>query len=211
MKIVITALLILSCSIHSVNGQEWIPIFDGQSTEGWTHVGDGGMVLEEGVLRTEGGMGLLYYDKIFHNVELKVIYKNPGGKNAGVFIRIPEKPEDAWMPVNKGYEVQIDDSGDAFHCTGVLYSISQAMNTPELNEDWNTMTITLLEKITEVRINGTLVTRFEEGQEVPEKKIWYEPDRGPRPAKGYIGLQNHGEDDVVYFKEVSYRVINTEE
>ena len=27
--------------------------------------------------------------------------------NSGVYIRIPEKPTEPWMPVNKGNEVQI--------------------------------------------------------------------------------------------------------
>ena len=43
-----------------------------------------------------------------------------------------------------------------------------------------------------VKVNGELVTDYTEGDPVPEKKIWYEPDRGRRPTKGYIGLQNHG-------------------
>jgi hypothetical protein len=67
------------------------------------------------------------------------------------------------------------------------------------------MEITLDGERTQVRVNGELVTNFKEGDDVPKKKIWYEPDRGPRPVKGYIGLQNHGAEDVVYFKEVSYR------
>ena len=43
---------------------------------------------------------------------------------------------------------------------------------------------------------------------IPERTKSYEPERGPRPEVGYIGLQNH--DDFatgtqVYFKEVSVR------
>jgi hypothetical protein len=49
------------------------------------------------------------------------------------------------------------------------------------------------------------VTDYTEGQAVPPKRKWYEPDRGPRPAEGYVGLQNHGHDEVVYFKEISVR------
>ena len=42
------------------------------------------------------------------------MYRAPddnGGGNSGVFIRIPEKPTEPWMPVNRGYEVQINDAG----------------------------------------------------------------------------------------------------
>lgn len=191
--------------------QEWTPLYNGDDFTGWEHVGDGEFIIKDGLLKTVGGMGLLYY-KInpFENVELKIVYKNPEGKNAGVFIRIPEVPTEAWMPVNRGYEVQIDDKLDDYHRTGVLYSLTKALDKPSISDDWNTMIITLKGETTLVEINGTLITNYSEGQAVPQKKIWYEPDRGPRPVKGYIGLQNHGEEDVVYFKEVSYRKLNLE-
>jgi hypothetical protein len=49
------------------------------------------------------------------------------------------------------------------------------------------------------------VTDYTEGQPTPERKFDYEPYRGPRPYAGYIGLQNHGDDDIVFFKEVSVK------
>lgn len=188
----------------------WVKIFDGTkaSYKNWKHVDKGNIILEDGILKTKGGMGLLYYKKqAFKNILLRVIYKNPGGANSGVFVRIPNAPTEAWMPVNKGYEVQIYDAGGDYHYTGALYSLTPVKAKPAKPDEWNELLITLYEDITRVHINGTLVTDFCEGQEVPPKKIWYEPERGPRPKKGYIGLQNHGDDDVVYFKEVSYRKI----
>ncbi len=38
---------------------DWRPLFDGRSLEGWEHVGPGKFMVEDGLLRTEGGMGLL--------------------------------------------------------------------------------------------------------------------------------------------------------
>ena len=111
------------------------------------------------------------------------------------------------MPVNRGYEVQIDDRGDDYHNTGALYSLTEVKARPAKPGEWNTMEITLDGERTIVTVNGELVTDYKEGDPVPEKKIWYEPDRGPRPVRGYIGLQNHGEEDVVYFKEVSVRAL----
>ena len=185
---------------------QWTALFNGKDLSGWKQVDKGGFVIEDGVLKTQGGMGLLYYkERPFENAVIRVVYKNPGGKNAGVFIRIPKPPKDAWDGVHKGYEVQIDDRGDAYHKTGVLYSLTKAKASPSKPDEWNTMEITLDGEHTRVHVNGVLVTDFKEGDEVPKKKIWYEPDRGTRPVKGYIGLQNHGDHDIVYFKEVSYR------
>jgi hypothetical protein len=39
----------------------WRPLFDGKSLDGWEHVGPGKMVVADGLLRTEGGMGLRWY------------------------------------------------------------------------------------------------------------------------------------------------------
>ncbi len=208
MKTFIYVFLITSVMLtNNLWGQEtgWTPLFNG-TLENWEHVGEGTMIIEDGQLKTQGGMGLLWYKaQKFNQVVIRVVYKNPGGKNAGVFIRIPEEPTEAWMPVNRGYEVQIDDREDDYHITGVLYSFSKAQAKPGLPGEWNIMEITLDDDRTLVHVNGILVTDFKEGGPVPAKEKDYEPDRGPRPNEGYIGLQNHGDEDVVYFKEISVK------
>lgn len=188
---------------------EWTLLFDGTGLEGWQHVGDGRFVLEEGLLRTEGGMGLLWYTgQKFEDVVIRVAYRNVDGGNSGVFIRIPEEPTEPWMPVNRGYEVQIADHGDEYGITGTLYSLTRARATPNRPGEWNEMEITLDGDRTIVHVNGVLVTDFTEGDPVPEKTEWYMPDRGPRPTAGYIGLQNHGDEDVVYFREIAVRPLD---
>jgi len=135
-----------------------------------------------------------------------VVYRTATEKsNAGVFIRIPEAPTEPWMPVNRGYEVQIDDAADDNHVTGTLYSLTKAMARAGKPGQWNTLEITLDGPRTLVTVNGVKVTDFAEGQAVPPKVQWYEPDRGPRPEEGYIGLQNHGDKDTVFFKEITVR------
>ena len=49
------------------------------------------------------------------------------------------------------------------------------------------------------------MTDYTEGDPVPERKFDFEPIRGPRPDSGYIGVQNHGEADVVFFKEIAVK------
>ena len=200
-------LLVLLLSVCSgVSAQKWTPLFNGKNTDGWQHVGDGGFIIEDGILKSQGGMGLLWYTgQKFDNVKIRIVYKGANKNNAGVFIRIPEIPTEAWMPVNKGYEVQIDDREDEYHKTGVLYSMTKAKASPGIPDEWNTMEITLDGNRTMVHVNGVLVTDFTEGDQVPEKVKSYEPDRGPRPESGYIGMQNHGNDDVIQFKEISYQ------
>ena len=195
----------ISCSTGSRHAQ-WRQLLEGQELSRWSHVGAGRMVDDGGALKTEGGMGLLWYTpEKFGNVVLRVVYRNPGGANSGIFIRIPEAPTDPWMPVHRGYEVQIDDRGDDYHGTGGLYSLTKVAARPSLATEWNTMEITLAGDRTIVHINGLLVTDYTEGESVPERKEEWEPERGPRPRIGFIGLQNHGKGDTVYFREVSVR------
>jgi hypothetical protein len=65
------------------------------------------------------------------------------------------------------------------------------------------MVITLDGPRTTVVLNDVTVTDYTEGQPVPERKFNFEPQHGVRPNEGYIGLQNHSDNDIVFFKEVS--------
>jgi hypothetical protein len=202
------SLLLLLAMFQSPKSDIWQPLFNGKDLSGWKHVGPGEMVVEDGLIRTSGGMGLLYWTggKVGNSV-IRVVFKmKDENDNSGVFIRIPEEPTEPWMPVNRGYEVQIDNAADDYHTTGVLYSLTKAMARPgKAGPEWNTMEITLDGPHTIVIVNGVKVTDYKEGQAVPPKQKDYEPNRGPRPNEGYFGLQNHGEHDIVFYKEVSMK------
>jgi Domain of Unknown Function (DUF1080) len=191
----------------------WKQLWDGKDLAGWQQVGPGKFVIGNGLLKSEGGMGLLWYTREkFGNCVIRAVYKTQKkSDNSGVFIRIPEKPTEPWMPVNRGYEVQIDDSQDDYHITGVLYSLTKAMARPGKTGQWNTMDITLEGPRTIVMLNGVKVTDFTEGQTVPPKVKSYEPDRGRRPNMGYIGLQNHSDSDTVFFKAVAVKPLQAHE
>jgi hypothetical protein len=193
---------------------EWKQLFDGKDLIGWKHVGPGFMTVADGLIETHGGMGLLYWtggklgDCVIH-----VVYKmRDHNDNSGVFIRIPIEPREEWMPVHYGYEVQIDNEApgeDEHHITGTLYSLTKPLARPgKPGPEWNTMEITLDGPRTMVVLNGTKVTAYTEGDPVPPRKFSFEPQRGPRPNEGYIGLQNHSDGDVVLFKEVAVKMLN---
>jgi hypothetical protein len=207
----ILVIILISCSNQD---NKWRQLYNGKDLTGWEQVGPGNFVVEDGLLKTVGGMGMILYPaEKFSNVIIRVVYKvKDNDCNSGVFIRIPEKPADEWAAVNKGYEVQIDNGtrhvGGDYHCTGVLYSLTKAKAHPQKAPgEWNTMEITLDGQRTIVNVNGEIVTDFKEGDPVPEKTRDFEPDRGPRPESGYIGLQNHDELSTVFFKEVAVKSI----
>jgi hypothetical protein len=200
----------LACSAQDGG---WKHLFNGKDLTGWKHVGPGEMYVEDGLIKTRGGMGLLYWTggKVGDCV-IRIVYRmRDENSNSGVFIRVPLEPREEWMPVFYGYEVQIDNkpelsNEDDYHYTGTLYSLTKPLAKPaKPGPEWNTIEITLDGPRTMVSVNGVKVTDYKEGDQVPERKFDFEPHRGMRPNEGYFGLQNHGEKDVVFFKEVAIK------
>jgi hypothetical protein len=198
------------------------PLFNGQDLDGWEHVGPGRVYVEDGLMKTEGGMGLLWYTREkLGDCTLRVVYRTTKeDDNSGIFIRIPRPPQDPWQAVNWGYEVQILESwpesydrsehqkakGDDWHTTGALYSFSPATAKPQKPAgEWNTLEITLDGDRTVVHLNGVKVNDYLEGTKVPVRAHDFEPVRGPRPQEGYIGIQNHHKPQTVHFREITVK------
>lgn len=222
----IAVLLLLSVSVVPALAQadeaqaaksngEWRQLFNGKDLEGWEHVGPGRFVIEDGALKSEGGMGLLWYTKEkFGNSVIRVVFKvSDPDSNSGVYVRIADKPKDEWFAVHHGYEVQVHDKFDPYHRTGAIYSLAEAKEASNPIGEWNTMDIALKGNIIEVTLNGKKVTHFDPNGKVPERKQDYEPERGPRPEAGYIGVQNHDDEAAgqqskktnVYYKEIAVK------
>ena len=158
---------------------KWQQLFNGKDLNGWKHVGPGGDTVEDGLIRTHGGMGLLYWTggKI-GNCQIHVVFKmRDENDNSGVFIRIPVEPREEWMPVHYGFEVQIDNhpeksDEDEYHSTGMLYSLTKPLAKAwKPGPEWNTMDITLEGSHTIVILNGVKVTDYKEGDPVPAAEV----------------------------------------
>jgi acetylornithine deacetylase/succinyl-diaminopimelate desuccinylase-like protein len=207
-------LLVLACPLIAADPQQ---LFNGKDLDGWARIprhenpspGEKpGFVVRGGLLISIPDApedDLWYTRRKIGNATLRVVYKiSAENANSGVFIRIPIEPKSEDDAINKGIEVQIDNSGDDYHCTGVLYSMTKAMARPyKPIGEWNTLEITLRGLRTIVKLNGVLVTDYDGVSPVPAKTHVYEPDRGPRPESGYIAIQHHGGDATVTFKEIA--------
>jgi hypothetical protein len=78
--------------------------------------------------------------------------------------------------------------------------------------EWNVLEITLRGDRIRTALNGVEVADFNPADPVPElspRGGMGDPESGRRPTSGYIGLQNHDDNCVVYFKEVSVRPLPT--
>jgi hypothetical protein len=213
MKHCLVSLLLLISPLVAADRQ----LFNGKDLAGWQRIPrhedspagqTPGFVVRDGMLVAIPSApedDIWYTREKIGNATLRVVYKvSAPNANSGVFIRIPVEPKSEDDAINKGIEVQIDESGDGFHSTGVLYSMTQAKARPyKPAGEWNTLEIALEGPRTVVRLNGVLVTDYDGVAPVPPKKGRFEPDRGPRPDSGYIAIQHHGGDASITFREIS--------
>jgi sugar phosphate isomerase/epimerase len=167
------------------------------SKHGWNHYGPGYFELDEktGVLKSQGGMGLLWYSvkkwrDFVLDFEFKCAQKNT---NSGIFFRIPELPTSDDY-IYHSFEIQIYDAGDGIHKTGAIYDAeAPIMDASKPTGEWNHMTITCQGKRVRIELNGVQVVD------------WVMEPRGKIKdfaAEGYIGLQNHDSISPVYFRNI---------
>ena len=179
------------------DGGEWVTLFDGTTTAGWTMAGPGGFTVEEdGSMLGYGGMGMLYYYKRpFRDFVLEFDWKAAtDSANSGVFVRFPEASDDPWYAVDAGYEIQIAGSGDDLHRTASVYTFSAPFkDAAKPAGEWNTYRIKVTGQRYEIYLNGEKVNDF----------------FGNRGREGYIGVQNHDTESKVWYRDVRVKPLDT--
>jgi sugar phosphate isomerase/epimerase len=163
---------------------------------GWNHYGPGWFECDpqSGVLKGQGGMGLLWYAKKYRDFVLECDFKcSTKETNSGIFVRVPD------MPASDDYiyhsiEVQIDDAGEGIHATGAAYDIQapSAFASKPAGE-WNHIKIEFKGRHLKVELNGTLIMDWEAK---PGGKV---KDLAP---EGYVGLQNHDSTSPPFFRNI---------
>lgn len=142
------AILISSCGDKSKQKDEWIVLFDGETTNGWrgynSEAMPPGWTARDGMLMFdteleleqdyEGGKDIIYGEEEFDNFELYVEWKIPEGGNSGIFYHIKEGyngPPD----VAPEYQL-IDDENYATIHDLTAYNSSFGAEEPEKLQDW---------------------------------------------------------------------------
>jgi tetratricopeptide (TPR) repeat protein len=175
---------------------EFEHLFDGIDLGLWKMAGPGRFVMVgEGVLETESGMGLLWYAKQrFSDFILKLEWMATGpDDNSGVFVRFPDPGNDPWIAVDHGYEIQIDDRPSSKYQTGAIYGFappSEGASKPV--GSWNEYEIAVVGQRYTVVLNGKKVNQF----------------TGDRGTVGYVGLQNHDDGSRVRFRNIRLRTLS---
>ncbi|TQJ91099.1 ThuA domain-containing protein [Streptomyces sp. SLBN-31] len=172
------------------------PLFNGTTLDGWKQAGPGSFEPDgDGTLTSSGGMGLLWYAASgFSAYSLKLDWKTVGDDNSDVFVGFPPS-DDPWSAVDNGYEIQIDATDVPEKTTGSVYGFQpadlskrdRALNPPG---EWNTYEIRVEGERLRVWLNGVRINDFTNTD--PARSL----------ADGHIGIQNHGADDQVSFRDI---------
>lgn len=185
----------------------YTPIFDGtaKSLEAWKQAGPGSFELNEGdgTLTTVGGMGMLWHDgaEELGSYSLKLDWRMDGDDNSGIFVGFPAS-DDPWSAVNNGYEIQIDATDVPEKTTGSVYGFKSADLTKRdkaLNPagEWNTYELRVEGERLRIYLNGVKINDFTNTD--PARSL----------KDGHIGIQNHGADDQVSFRDIRVKDLPT--
>jgi formylglycine-generating enzyme required for sulfatase activity/serine/threonine protein kinase len=169
---------------------DWEPLFDGKTLNGWEAVGEGGWSAADGVLKAAGtGKGWIGTTRTFQDYELELEYRIQAQGNGGIALRAWKEGGISAKPF---FEVQIlDDAANPnIDPTGSIpghVSPKPGFKAP-LNE-WNKITVRLEGKHALVTVNGATTV----DADLPIERV-----------EGMIGLQ-------VWDRPVEYRNIRARE
>ena len=176
--------------------------YRGYSKHGWNHYGPGYFELDErkGVLKGQGGMGLLWYaEEKFKDFILELDYKCADEfTNSGIFLRVPDIPvSDDY--IYHSFEIQINPAGKDIHKTGAVYDAKAPIKDAfHPAGEWNHFKISFIGNHIKVELNDELVLDWEAQ---PRGKV------RDFAGEGYVGLQNHDSRSPVYFKNIYIKKI----
>jgi hypothetical protein len=176
------------------------PIFQ-PDKRGWNHYGPGYFEVDpKGVLKGQGGMGLLWYSaKKYRDFILECDFKcSTPTTNSGIFLRVPEVPTSDDY-IYHSIEIQIDDTSTGIHHTGAAYDIEAPKLEASLpTGEWNHFKIEFRGSRLKIELNDKLVMDWEAK---PGGKV---RDIAP---EGYIGFQNHDSVSPPYFRNIYIKEI----
>ena len=204
MKKFILITIIILTPLLKAEEKKWVTLYNGKDLTGWQTTGnwlpqkDGSVLIQP----RKGEKGWQRYDaylwskKKYKDFVLHVEYKYPPKGNSGIHFRV----DDLKNPVNTGIEAQVLDSfgkkkvGPHDH-GGIIRTVGASKNMSKKPGEWNTMIVTCKGHHLQVELNG-------EG--IVDIKLDKTPMKN-RPLEGYIGLQDHGEPNNLYFRNIKIK------
>ncbi len=188
-------LAIVTCLVlgsFSEADDEFKPIFDGKTLDGWKVNEDGkGFAVEDGTITGRGGRCHVFYVKEeLNDFELKVDVKINEGGNSGIYFHTVYEDE-GWPSV--GHEVQVNATHKDPVKTGSLYNVVELFESAGKANEWFTMHIAVKGDELRVSVNDKVLYEYVQppGVTIPR-----------RINKGVIAFQQHDPGSVVQYRNI---------
>jgi hypothetical protein len=198
-----------SCWAQDPN--EWIPLFDGKTLNGWkSSEHEGTFKVVDGQIVAHGERSHLFYTGPVHgadfrNFEFAVEIKTVPGANSGVYFHTAFQP--SGFPA-AGFEVQVENNDPAPTTgyverkkTGSLYGVRNVYKTFAKNSEWFTMSIAVRGKRAQTRINDMVVVDYVE----PDQPFQADPKFQRVLNHGTFALQGHDPGSTTHFRNIRVR------
>jgi hypothetical protein len=192
---------------NSESDDGWIPLFDGETLDGW-QVGENAdsFWVEEDYIRVDGPRAHLYYvgdveDADFRNFEFRSQVLTETNANSGIYFHTDYR-ETGWP--NTGYEVQVNQTHGDWRKTGSLWNVMDIKETYVEDYEWHELYFKVDGKDVTVKINGTKVLHYHE----PENPLRNQDDTVMRNrvlSSGTFAIQAHDPNSVMFFRDIYVR------
>jgi Domain of Unknown Function (DUF1080) len=188
----LTLLTILPSFKSILVADEWVSLFDGKTLNGWKlNENPSTFSVVDGSIVAHGERSHLFYDgpvmnHDFKNFEFKTKVMTTPGSNSGIFIHTAYQA-DGWP--SKGYEIQVNNTHTDWRKTGSVYAIQDVKVAPAKDDEWFDYSITVQGKKITVRVNGTVINEYTEGE-------------NGKLSSGTFALQGHDPKSKVYYKDI---------
>jgi PKD repeat protein/type 1 glutamine amidotransferase len=190
-------------------------------------------LLPDGSIRSSGGLGMLWYaKKDFADFSVRMQFRDvaPDGfrANSGVFVRFPDpripldqrppgscgtvgsaRSSQAWVAIYCGQEVQIYDgeTGEP-QKTGSIYNFSPLTLDKAgvtAKGQWNDYEVRVVGQHYTIIRNGVVLNEFDNTPGKQSSRAGDPPTDLRQFLSGFIGLQNHSNNDLIEFRNIRVR------
>lgn len=170
-----------AAAADSAATETWVPLFDGQSLSGWKATGEAVFKVEDGVLigtQTTGKGGDLWHEVERDDFELRIEYRVMWPANSGFWFRCTQQGQGYQFDILKYRDPQAYSG--TLYCPGKLFITRNLDESLENSDGWNRARI---------RAKGSDIVLWLNGKEVGRCS-------DDTHARGHIGIQVHGGDEV---------------
>ncbi len=206
-RLLLLPLLAISATAWAADSKDqWVPLFDGKSLEGWkANENAGTFSVANGEIVVKGERSHLFYvgpvqNHDFKSFEFKAEVLTKPKANSGVYFHT-EFQESGWP--SKGYEIQVNNTHTDPKKTAGVYGIKDNLTAPAKDDEWFTLYIKVDGKRIVTKVNDKVISDYTEDESVKRDGQY----KGRVISNGTFALQGHDPGSEVRYKNLVVRAL----